>query len=81
MEVNERWGAWIERGIIDAVDGSRYRIKSICRDGVTTPWLEVLCVNPKLTDAEYKPTEYKTGDMVYFFMFPDGHGAILGKAK
>lgn len=81
MKGNENWGARIERGTIDEVDGSKYKVKSLSRDNVKTPWIEVLSVNPTLYADVYKPTEYKSGDMVYFFMFGDGHGAILGKAK
>ena len=81
MHDNETWGAWIERGTIDEVNGSRYKVKSLSRDGVKTPWIEVLSVNPTLYGNVYKPTEYKSGDIVYYFVFPDGHGAILGRAK
>lgn len=91
MNENDEWGARIERGTIDEVSGSRYKVKSLSRDGVKTPWIEVLSVNPELyvlnedgtrgQDVKHKPTEYASGDMVYFFMFPDGRGAILGKAK
>lgn len=90
MRMNDRWGARIERGTIAEIDGSRYKVKSICRDSVTTPWLESLAIEPTLyvlnedgtsDNVRYRPTEYKAGDMVYFFMFRDGHGAILGKAK
>jgi len=97
MNKNDNWGARIERGAIDEVNGSRYKVSSLCRDGVKTPWIETLSITPVLyadvahdketvitnerITVEYKPTEYKMGDTVYFFMFSDGHGAILGKAK
>lgn len=94
---NENWGARIERGIIDEADGGKYKVKSLCREGVKTPWIKAIAIEPTLyadvshdvngaarnerIDVKYKPTEYKKDDIVYFFLFPDGHGAILGKAE
>lgn len=96
MNANE-WGARVERGEITESNGRQYKVKSHDRDGVITPWISVLEINPKITagvthdqggssvnetlTAEYSSTEYTVGDMVYFFLFADGHGAILGKAK
>lgn len=96
MTMNE-WGARIERGVIDKASGTQYKVKSLDRDGVITPWVEVLSIDPTIKTsvthdkyestvsetltAKYKPSEYTVGDMVYFFVFGDGHGAILGKAK
>lgn len=96
MTANE-WGARIERGIIDKASGTQYKVKSLDRDGIISPWIEVLSIDPKIRTsvthdkyestvsetltANYKPSEYTVGDMVYFFLFNDGHGAILGKAK
>lgn len=95
MNANE-WGARIERGIIKESNGDEHRVRSLDRDGVITPWIRVLEIKPKITvqathdvgdtsrtetlTADYSPTEYTTGDRVYFFLFADGHGAILGKA-
>ena len=85
MNDKENWGARIERGMIDEVNDKKYKVKSICRDGVKTPWIETLSIAPKIyadgTEIKYEPTEYAVGDMVYFFMFADGRGAILGKCK
>lgn len=97
MNENDKWGARIERGTIEEVSGTQYKVKSLSRDGVKTPWIEALSIEPELyanvkhdreaetvserIEVKYKPTEYKAGDMVYYFMFSDGHGAILGKAK
>ena len=91
MKENEKWGARIERGTIDEADGNRYKVKSLSRDNVKTPWIGPAAIEPTLyvlnedgtrgPDVKYEPTEYKPGDMVYFFMFSDGHGAILGKAQ
>ena len=96
MNAND-WGARIERGEITESKGTMHKVKSLDREGITTPYLGVLEIDPKIKinvahdqydamvnetlEAEYTPTEYAMGDMVYFFMFADGHGAILGKAK
>ena len=96
MMANE-WGARIERGEIIESSGLQHKVKSLERDGVVTPLIGVLEIKPKIEtkvthdrndstvsetlEAEYTATEYAVGDMVYFFMFADGHGAILGKAK
>lgn len=96
MKENE-WGARIERGEITSSGGGRYKVKSLDREGVSTPWIKVLDMTPKVElqvthdrydstvtekiEATYTPSEYTVGDMVYFFMFSDGHGAILGKAE
>lgn len=96
MAMNE-WGARIERGVIDQASGTQYKVKSLDRDGVITPWIAVLSIEPtietsvvhdrgdvsvsEVLTAEYTPSEYAVGDTVYFFVFGDGHGAILGKAK
>jgi len=59
----------IERGkIVEAKDGG-YKVESYTRGGVTSRFLDpgtVVCA---------------TGDEVYFFMFPDGRGMILGKIE
>ena len=62
------YGAMIERGKIIDVQAEGYKIQSYTRDGLTTPFLK------PLTD-----TTYEVGDFVYFFLFADGQGAILGK--
>lgn len=96
MSANE-WGARIERGEIKESRGTQHKVKSLDRDGIVTPFLSVLEIDPKIEaevthdrhdstvsekiEAKYTPTEYAVGDMVYFFVFADGHGAILGKAK
>lgn len=65
------WGAKIERGEITAVhrdadDTFRYDIKSIDRPGVTS---KISCSRDMLSP----------GAKVYFFLFDDGHGMILGR--
>ena len=57
----------IERGRISARDGALYRVQSYTRDGVVTRWIEAL------------QGEYERDQDVYFFMFDDGRGMILGR--
>jgi len=61
--------AMIERGIVKAVSAGQYTIESYGRSGLTTPAI------PALHTGE----SYAEGDKVYFFLFGDGHGAVLGK--
>ena len=70
MSENDKWGARIERGIIEEADENRFRVKSLCRDGVKTPWIKGIGNDP---------TGYEVGDRVYFFIFSDGHGAVIGR--
>ncbi len=60
------YGATIERGVIIAAEASKYTVKSDTRYGITTPAI------PFLGDGSLQ-----IGDRVYFFLFEDGHGAIL----
>ena len=62
-------GVHIERGIIQSVGDSGYIVRSITRDGIETNTL-------KAKDGE----SYNAGDCVYFFVFPDGNGMVLGRA-
>lgn len=70
-EENAQWGARIERGRVKAVvtdDGSaRYDVESYDRPGVTAFGM------PGLGD------EVHVGDDVYFFIFEDGLGCVLGE--
>lgn len=61
------YGASIERGIVLAAESDGYRVKSLTRDGVVTPPI-----------AAVGEGEYAVGARVYFFVFDDGRGAILG---
>ena len=60
------YGAAIERGEVTEASADGYRVRSLTREGITTP------VIPAVGD-----TEYAVGDRVYFFIFDDGHGVIL----
>jgi hypothetical protein len=64
--MNTDYGARIERGVIAESDENGYRVLSYSRDGIYTP-----CIPSSVECAE--------GDWVYFFVFPDGHGMIIGK--
>lgn len=64
--MDNNYGAYIERGVIDAEAQNGYKVKSLSREGIITPALPAL-----------NGTIYHVGDYVYFFVFDDGHGAIL----
>jgi len=69
-ENNPPYGALIERGrVVNAnAQAGIYTVESYDRDGVKTPPITALHGNP-----------YNTGDRVFFFMFNDGTGRIIGK--
>ncbi len=64
--IQKDYGAHIERGKITEVCTDGYRVESYSRDGLITPPIPF-------------ETECAVGDWVYFFLFPDGRGRILGK--
>jgi len=59
-------GAMIERGYIASVEAGGYCVASCDRAGIQTPPIQPINGNT-----------YTTGDLVYFFLFPDGTGKIL----
>ena len=59
-------GAMIERGFIASVETDGYCVASWDRAGIQTPPIQPINSNT-----------YTTGDLVYFFLFPDGTGKIL----
>ena len=65
-ENNPLYGAIIERGEVMAESSGKYTVKSFDRDGVITPPITAI------TDS------YDVGDHVFFFLFADGSGQILG---
>ena len=90
MEKNETTpGVTIERGKIVEKSGRNYKVESYTRSGVTTRWIEAMneYVNEYRSDPPYEEAAYENkyaynqGDEVYYFMFPDGRGMILGKMK
>jgi len=65
-ENNPLYGAIIERGEVMTEDSGKYTVKSFDRDGIITPPITAI------TDS------YDVGDHVFFFLFRDGSGRILG---
>lgn len=56
-----------ERGKVYGKDDKLYKVGSHTRDGIMTRWIEAV------------QGQYDIGDDVYFFMFDDGRGMILGR--
>lgn len=89
MEENTCYIIGIDRGIISdrKADGGGkylYRVESETRNGIQSRWIE--SVNAYINEYRGEPpTTYKrsfdVGDMVYYFMFPDGRGMIIGIAR
>ena len=59
-------GTAIERGYILEATAEGYRVASYDRVGIETPPIRPINDNA-----------YTKGDMVYFFLFPDGTGKII----
>lgn len=70
MDCGADW-AGIERGLVVSVSGGKAVIRSFGRSGLLTPPLP--CLTSGLTLA--------ANDRVYFFLFEDGTGAIMGKSE
>ncbi len=64
------YGAVIERGTIKSTGTGGYIVSSLDRDGIETPEIGPVTENET----------YAVNDRVYFFLFPDGNGKIIGKA-
>ena len=64
--MKNNYGANIERGIIAEVCEGGYKVQSLTRDGIMTPAIPSGIV-----------AAYKAGGGGYFFVFDDGHGAIV----
>ena len=64
-----RYGAVIERGIVAGIETEGYVIRSVDREGVVTPPLRAL------------NGTYAVRDRVFFFMFNDGDGAVIGRGR
>ena len=71
MDNRNRPVTGFQRGIVDQKrDGDLYdlyKVKSYTCDGVITRWIEAV------------QGEYEIDQEVYFFMFDDGRGMILGR--
>ena len=68
-ESNTPFGAFIERGEILTEESAEYTVKSFDRDGIITPPIKAI------------NNSYDVGDHVFFFMFNDGSGQIIGKIE
>lgn len=66
--MEERAGAPVERGRVIDLSGEGARVESLSREGITSPPLPVL-----------GDENVEVGDFVYFFLFGDGTGMILGR--
>lgn len=62
--------AKIERGVIQAVSSGLYTVASFSRDGLITPGIPAL-------PGTGGP--YTVNEKVYFFLFGDGSGLVLGR--
>ena len=77
-------GVTVERGKIVEKDGLKYKVESFTRAGVKSRFLRSVSYyanereGDPATDNKY---EYAEGDEVYFFLFADGRGMILGKVE
>jgi len=61
-----------------------YKVESLTRDGVVSRWME--SVNANINEYRGDPpaerkAEYQVGDPVYYFMFADGRGMVLGRIR
>ena len=61
-----------------------YKVESSTRGGILSRWMEP--VNAYANEYKGEPPqeekyEYFVGDIVNYFMFPDGRGMILGKVR
>lgn len=62
----ERERGVIERGEVLTASGGLYELKSLDRDGITTPPMKAIDTNT-----------YSVGEKVFFFYFADGTGRII----
>lgn len=69
-ENNSFDAAKIERGVIVFEGGGFYKVQSYGRDGLITPRIPAL-------PGGGEP--YSVNEKVYFFLFSDGKGAIIGR--
>lgn len=66
--MGKHFGAAVERGEITGREQDGYTVKSCDRDGIESPPIQPM-----------NDESYQTGEKVYFFLFPDGTGRILGR--
>lgn len=61
-----------------------YKVESLTRNGVQSRWMESInaYVNEYRGDPpEENKAEFEVGDPVYYFMFSDGRGMVIGKVR
>ena len=74
------YGAAIERGEITAIEEGEYRIRSLSRSGIETPPIPAIEWTIGTEDGDRTiRAKYETGETVYFVLYEDGTGVILGK--
>lgn len=85
MDKTEKTGGIsVERGKITAKRLRaclQYKVESETRKGVDSRWMEAVSAYcNEYTDAKHNEGkfEYSVGEEVYYFMFADGRGMILG---
>lgn len=81
------YGARFERGVIRSAGDGGYTVASLDRDGIVTPaiaaaWAPETTVyaddgDGHITISTEPAAGYAVGDMVYYFVFPDGTGKII----
>ena len=72
----------IERGKISGGGPGAYVVESFTRGGVETR--PIAAANEYVSECTCDGRSkylYSAGDEVFYFMFPDGRGMILGKSK
>lgn len=70
---------FIDRGTIKEKKAGthlQYKVKSLTYPNVTSRWIESVGAYAQAEAEEY---EYAINDEVYFCLFPDGRGIVLGK--
>lgn len=61
-----------------------YKVQSSTREGVATRWMESVnaaAYEYRGSSSREEKYQYAVGDAVYYFMFPDGRGMVLGKVR
>lgn len=61
-------GAVIERGRIEKYEDGKYTVASLDREGIKSLPIGMI--------GGGKP--FSVGEIVYFFLFPDGSGSVIG---
>jgi len=80
----EMFGAMVEIGeVADVAGAGLYRVKSLTREGITTPPIPALTdqiagmIKGMVVGMTVAAEPLSAGDAVYFYMLDDGTGMIL----